>query len=305
MIQKFKIVDLKQGTPEWLAYRKKKRTATDVAAIMGHSPYQTALEVYSEKLSKKIKPIDPEKEFIFSLGHKTEEAARTEYSLITGAEMRPICVESTVHESLFASLDGLYEEENRAIEVKLVGKDALEKAKDHTLPMSERLHYHHYLQIQAQLLVLDSNEMDIFYVDPKKNKVILTVSKDVETQEKILLAVREFNQRINDKNPPPMTEADTLEIVSGDLKKKFKQLSTLKRKLDSIQASYDAIEKEIKSNPPHVRVACAGIALTKVVRAGSVDYKKVPELKGVDLEQYRGAPITSWRLTFPSQEKRA
>lgn len=36
----------------------------------------------------------------------------------------------------------------------------------------------------------------------------------------------------------------------------------------------------------------------KVVRAGLVNYKSIPELGGVDLDQYRGAQVESWKLTI-------
>lgn len=35
-------------------------------------------------------------------------------------------------------------------------------------------------------------------------------------------------------------------------------------------------------------------ALDMVVRKGSVNYKDIPELKGIDLESYRGEEVTSW-----------
>ena len=39
-----------------------------------------------------------------------------------------------------------------------------------------------------------------------------------------------------------------------------------------------------------------GHKLTKVERKGSVDYKKVKELDGIDLEPYRKNPTSHWML---------
>jgi len=36
---------------------------------------------------------------------------------------------------------------------------------------------------------------------------------------------------------------------------------------------------------------------SKILRKGSVDYTKVPELEGVDLESYRKSEVESWKLT--------
>ena len=41
----------------------------------------------------------------------------------------------------------------------------------------------------------------------------------------------------------------------------------------------------------------SGISLCQVVRKGNVDYAKIPELKGIDLEKYRKGSISSWRIT--------
>jgi len=43
--------------------------------------------------------------------------------------------------------------------------------------------------------------------------------------------------------------------------------------------------------------------LKAVVRLGSIDYKKIPELQSIDINQYRKAPVTNWilqeRITLP------
>lgn len=36
------------------------------------------------------------------------------------------------------------------------------------------------------------------------------------------------------------------------------------------------------------------IKWNKVTQKGNVDYKSIPELKGVNLDVYRKAPITKW-----------
>jgi hypothetical protein len=42
--------------------------------------------------------------------------------------------------------------------------------------------------------------------------------------------------------------------------------------------------------------AGGGIQLSKSMRKGLVDYEKIPELKGVDLEQYRKPSAIAWRI---------
>jgi hypothetical protein len=47
----------------------------------------------------------------------------------------------------------------------------------------------------------------------------------------------------------------------------------------------------------HTSESGAGVKVTRFSKAGSVDYKRVPELKGVDLEQYRGKAREEVRIT--------
>ena len=41
-----------------------------------------------------------------------------------------------------------------------------------------------------------------------------------------------------------------------------------------------------------------GVKAQKIMRKGSVQYSNIPELQGVDLDQYRDMPTESWRITL-------
>ena len=46
------IVQLQQGSPEWLAYRRAKRNASESAAVMGASPWMTPYQLWLAKTGK-------------------------------------------------------------------------------------------------------------------------------------------------------------------------------------------------------------------------------------------------------------
>ena len=48
-----------------------------------------------------------------------------------------------------------------------------------------------------------------------------------------------------------------------------------------------------------------GVTVTKVVRKGSIDYAKVPDLNGVDLEEYRKKGSEYWKVTLSEEAKAA
>lgn len=51
---------------------------------------------------------------------------------------------------------------------------------------------------------------------------------------------------------------------------------------------------QLCNNQPSVG---AGIRLQKILKKGTVEYKKIPELKGVDLEKYRRDPTEYWKIS--------
>ena len=44
-----------------------------------------------------------------------------------------------------------------------------------------------------------------------------------------------------------------------------------------------------------------GYNFNKVVRQGPVQYKSIPELQSVNLDQYRGDPVEYWKVTHHEQ----
>ena len=48
----------------------------------------------------------------------------------------------------------------------------------------------------------------------------------------------------------------------------------------------------------HTSESGGGVTATRYWKTGAIEYKKIPELKGFDLEQYRGAPREETRVTI-------
>lgn len=97
---------VQQGTPEWHALRNRvKHTASDLAAIRGHSKYKTRAQAIHEAATG----IKPEvSEFMqrrFDEGHATEAAARAIVEQMIGEDLYPATA-TTDDEYLLASSDG-------------------------------------------------------------------------------------------------------------------------------------------------------------------------------------------------------
>jgi len=87
-----KIIKLAQGSPEWLAYRLAKRNASESAAVMGLSPWQTQYQLWLSKTGRSTTKVTA----AMQRGTDLEPVARSAYEDQTGLVMQPLVLEDGV-----------------------------------------------------------------------------------------------------------------------------------------------------------------------------------------------------------------
>lgn len=97
--------NLVQGSPEWLAFRRKHNTASEAPAMMGASPYQTRNDLLRQKATGDEQVFDDATLARFEEGHRVEAAARPIAERLVGEELFPATV-SEDEGNLSASYDG-------------------------------------------------------------------------------------------------------------------------------------------------------------------------------------------------------
>jgi putative phage-type endonuclease len=93
-------IDLKQGSKEWLDYRATRIGASDIAKILGVSPYGTAFDLYEEKNGLKETFCNAGMRF----GNVAEPLIREYYEAKTGEWFMPTVVEHPTEPWMMASL---------------------------------------------------------------------------------------------------------------------------------------------------------------------------------------------------------
>lgn len=77
------------------------------------------------------------------------------------------------------------------------------------------------------------------------------------------------------------------------------------KKVQQLRKQYEAMEKdllkELKILSEGVNSRGGGFAYTCSMRAGSVDYTAIPQLRGIDLELYRKEGVEVWKLEMEVQ----
>ena len=115
------------------------------------------------------------------------------------------------------------------------------------------------------------------------------LTADKKMQGEMVEAANKFwEANVIGMKAPELSDKDVVTVSTPEFKKLEQEYVTLleaKAATDLILKS--AKERLIKACGSHARSKGELLKITKSERKGSVDYKKVPELTGIDLEQYR------------------
>ena len=94
-----------------------------------------------------------------------------------------------------------------------------------------------------------------------------------------------------------MTERDTVVRSDPDWEIAAREYVSLKSASDALAEQLDAAKQRLVALTSHTSEQGFGVTVSRYLKTGSVDYKRVPQLVGVDLDQYRGAAREEVRVT--------
>lgn len=294
------IVDLVQGTEEWHAWRRSGTGGSDAPVVLGISPYKTPLQLYREKVNEPtFAEEDESNEFIFAKGHKVESLIRKQFAELTGVEMKPVCIRHEKFDFMIASLDG-FDSRLGVLEAKLVGKDALEAAREGIIP------HHHMAQVQHQLEVGDVDVGQWFGHDGKKNGVLVEVKRDKNYAQGLIDLESRFWENVVHRIPPALSARDYLIPIDEEILRELEVLREAKEHADNADAHFKIVrEKVLKriADLKHPKIAGAGLQIYQTETSGSVDWLSIPEMVAIKetldsqyVEKFRKEGRTSWTV---------
>lgn len=276
-----KQIDLVQGSDSWKAWRHTGLGASDVPSLFNLSPYKTERDLWFEKSGFGEAEEDDSKAYIFQKGHDVEAELRALFEEKTSIQMNPTCFENGI---FLASLDGY--ENGQNLEAKYVGKDVLKKIAGGEIPS------HHQIQVQAQLHTSESDKCFYAAKAPKvKGGVCVEIGRNESLIKEIIHRGEAFWDSLKSGKVPQLSPQDIMFITDPAQVALFQKLQELKLKKTEIESQYEEIEKAVKALATHPKVKCGLVSITEAERSGSIDYKKIPEVKALSeeyLETYRG-----------------
>lgn len=281
---KLELIDIEQGCPAWHALRKKKITATDACVIMGASHWKTRIQLYHEKKSNDS-PIPPNERM--QRGIDLEPIARDLFILKTGVVVKPAVA---VLDWAMASLDGMSEDRQCIVEIKCPGD------KDHQTALQGKVPDHYYPQVQHQIYVMGVNEAKYFSFDGTDGDPII-VKRDEEYIQKMIVEEKKFYECLLNDTPPEPSEGDYVQREDDLWEQCALKWRSVNDSIKELEKEEEELRKQLIFLSGESNSKGAGISLCQVQRKGNVEYAKIPELKGVDLDKYRKGSINSWRIT--------
>lgn len=280
------IVKLVQGSAEWHAHRLAHRNASETPAVLGFSPYTTPYQLWEQRTGRVTVEVTP----AMAHGTATEPQARVMYETLTGNVMQPLVL---VDGAYSASLDGITLDGDLVLEIKCP------RSKDSTLlkdARAGRVPIHVYWQVQHQLMVSGARLAHVYVYDGKLGHLVEQPAEP-ECWGTIRQGWEAFDECVRTDTPPPLTDRDTRLRDDPAWEVAAAAYIRLKAAAEAVNTDLEAAKQRLVALAEHTSERGAGVSVTRFLKAGSVDYKKVPELAGVDLEQYRGAAREEVRVT--------
>ena len=179
----YTIVDLQQGTGEWLTWRKNGIGASDAPVIMGENPWKNPNQLLSEKTRKTHNNYQNP---AMARGTALEPEARRRYEEVSKISVLPVCLQSTKYDWLRASVDGLATDGSSVVEIKC-GESVYKKtANNGEVP-------NYYVgQLQHILAVTGLPHIDFFCYLPRCPEVHLRIRRDDNYIGRLLVAEKAF-----------------------------------------------------------------------------------------------------------------
>lgn len=263
----YKIIDLEQGSVEWLNFRKGKITASIVASCIGEKGAFLSKEKAKELIQGVYEPYVSE---AMKKGREYEELIRAKMEFIIGKDITPIVIQSLENELFMASLDGI-DNEKTIYEFKYsTNNKEYEQVLKFKKPSSK-----YYDQIQFQLFVGGFEKCVFAVLNENDDLTYCMVKSDKEYQDFMLRKIDEFikDYLVNQKN-------DYKELEDTKAKNLAIEITRLENTIKPIKEKLESLKKELIALANGEKARCLDITIYPQSRT-IIDYKGFLEQQGI------------------------
>jgi putative phage-type endonuclease len=188
------IHNVTQGSPEWHALRARYFTASEAAAMMGCSPYETRSALLRRKATGLVPDVDAATQRRFDDGHRAEAAMRPVAEAMIGEELFPATITTEVDGiKLLASMDGLTMTGDIGWENKLRNASTIAHIEQHGEPP-----IHHVWQLEQQMLVSGADRILFTCGDESEPPAHCWYTSKPERRKALIEGWKQFQRDLQD-----------------------------------------------------------------------------------------------------------
>lgn len=262
-----KIIDLEQGSAEWLNFRKGKITASIVASCIGEKGAFLSKEKAKELIQGVYEPYVSE---AMKKGREYEELIRAKMEFIIGKDITPIVIQSLENELFMASLDGI-DNEKTIYEFKYsTNNEEYEQVLKFKKPSPK-----YYAQVQFQLFVGGFEKCVFVVLNENDDLTYCVIKSDKEYQDFMLRKIDEFikDYLVNQKSEYKELEDTKAKNLTIEIIRLENTIKPIKEKLESLKKELIALANGEKAR-------CLDITIYPQSRT-IIDYKGFLEQKNI------------------------
>jgi putative phage-type endonuclease len=292
-------VELEQGTDAWHDHRRQFNNASEAAAVLGINPWfpKTPRQLAEVKLGLKTVQVTP----AMNRGTQFEEMARKNASDSLGIDFEPAVF---VRGEYSASLDGVSPCKKALLEIKIPAKGQHSDLWKH-VASGEGVPAHYMAQLAHQAYCSDVDTAHFWVYDPEADYgMVCTLTRDelAETWALVESAWKAFRASVDNLELPHPMGDDEVPVTDSKTLSVAEELISIRSQLTALQAREEALEKSLRASLPTTHVSTfetpqGSLRAQWITRVGAVDYSKVPQLSGVNLERFRKTSTTYLRLS--------
>lgn len=201
---------------EWLQWRTKGIGGSDVAAVLGISPWKTRRDLYYEKTGVEPMEEDTNNWVAKEVGHRLEDLVAEIYQRRTGYTVYPIrkIFQHPLFPFLIADVDYFVQKPNGKrgiLECKTSNYMAKDKWADDAIPRYYEVQGKHYMSVTN----LDFAAFACLFGNSEGDFVMREVDRDLEEEEMTIMELAHFwNDFVLANVEPPYTESGDLVLES-------------------------------------------------------------------------------------------
>lgn len=276
------VLDLEQGTIEWLKWRRDGIGASDIPVIMGTLPtkYKSLYKLWQIKCGL-VNEDAPNKAMYH--GMQYEPHARQWLSDIMETELMPICIEDEEKSYFRASLDAFDPQNRVVVEIKCpLNENTLKDASE-----CGAVHSYWIDQVLWQMGIAEVEEGFIALWDYRSYEcIVIRVQWDESRYLKMREAAEKFWNHVRFGNPPPLSKHDYQSIDNVQLEQLLHEYGKCLdyEKIQKIKK--EDLKQKIISFANGKNIECNGHKV--YLHSGTVKLDTEQMIAdGIDLEKYK------------------